>query len=58
MTPGPCTRPTGHRFDPTSGWCTNGCGWRSDGHSAYHPHTRPPLAYVDITQPRHPKETP
>lgn len=53
-TPGPCVRGLRHDFDPVSGWCANGCGWRDDGRSAYHqpPPPQPPASVPDITQPR------
>jgi len=35
--PGLCVRDLPHEFDPVSGWCLHGCGWREDGRSAYRP---------------------
>ncbi|GAA1733032.1 hypothetical protein GCM10009746_14140 [Microbacterium paludicola] len=51
----PCypNRP-GHRFEPASGWCANGCGVRDDGR-VVSTKTGTPLAppvSVDITEPR------
>lgn len=46
-----------HTFDPVSGWCARGCGWRDDGATSYPAHPLPPLELVDITEPRrHPTE--
>jgi len=51
MMPGPCVRDLPHRFDPGSGWCLNGCGWRIDGRSQYW--LRPPAPTIhDFTEPR------
>lgn len=56
MIPGPCVRDLLHEFDPVSGWCLNGCGWREDGRSAYRSRplraTARRLEYADITEPR------
>lgn len=48
-----CSRAQAHSFDPTSGWCTHGCGWRDDGaHEGQLPHPRQRIDPVDITEPR------
>lgn len=54
MSAGNCVRGLAHRFDPVSGWCDNGCGWREDGQSAYRGPRRPvdPREVPDVTQPR------
>jgi hypothetical protein len=56
MSPGQCLRGLPHRFDSSSGWCVNGCGWRDDGRSIYQPTpttaTYPPLDCPDVTEPR------
>lgn len=54
MIPGLCVRELRHDFDPVSGWCANGCGWRDDGRSAYREPRRPiPSESIpDITEPR------
>lgn len=48
---GLCVRDLDHHFDPASGWCVNGCGWREDGLSQYRlPRT---ITHVpDRTEPR------
>ncbi len=51
MNPGTCTRDH-HRFDPDSGWCVHGCGWRDDGRSLYRDTPPRPADVVDITEPR------
>lgn len=51
--PGLCVRDLRHEWDPASGWCLHGCGWREDGRSAYRPQRRRHTADdVDITEPR------
>lgn len=50
-----CRRDLDHDFDPTSGWCLGGCGWRDDGRSQYRAvgHV---VGYPDITEPRHQRD--
>ena len=52
MMPSICARGLAHDFDPTSGWCLGGCGWREDGRSQY-ARPRPGLDVPDRTEPRH-----
>lgn len=49
--PGKCVRDLEHDFDPVSGWCLGGCGWREDGKSQYRGHDRSSPA-IDYTEPR------
>lgn len=57
MMPGKCRRNLEHDFDPISGWCLGGCGWRDDGKSQYRPRNAwDRCAGIDVTEPRHPKE--
>lgn len=51
MMPNTCRRGLEHDFDPVSGWCLGGCGWRDDGRSQYYP-TQAHLDHIDITEPR------
>lgn len=48
---GGCVRDLEHKFDATSGWCLNGCGWRDDGRSQYWLRT-PTSHLADFTGPR------
>ena len=52
MMPSTCTRGLAHDFNPVSGWCLGGCGWRNDGRSQY-ARPRPVLDVPDRTEPRH-----
>jgi len=48
---GKCRRNLEHDFDPISGWCLGGCGWRDDGKSQYY--LRRPISHItDFTEPR------
>lgn len=54
MMPSVCTRNHSHAFDPVSGWCTNGCGWRQDGAHTWPARRLPSPEHVDFTEPRRP----
>lgn len=52
-----CVRGLPHDFDPFSGWCLGGCGWRENHDGTMHraePVRRAAHAgdYVDVTEPR------
>lgn len=49
--PQQCRRGLEHDFDPVSGWCLGGCGWRDDGRSQYRVPRRQMDDVPDITQP-------
>lgn len=47
-----CVRDLPHVFDPVSGWCMHGCGWRDDGRSQYRPTPPDAIDVPDITEAR------
>lgn len=51
MMPAHCRRALPHDFDPISGWCLGGCGWRDDGQSQFGRRPRR-IDVPDITAPR------
>lgn len=53
--PGKCRRNLEHDFDPISGWCLGGCGWRDDGRSQYR-RPRHDIDVPDVTEPRRARE--
>lgn len=45
-----CVRDLPHKWNPVSGWCDRGCGWRDDGHNE---RKAIAAASTDYTEPHH-----